>query len=138
LVFETNQNSFARSLKISKTQPMQDFFFLKTNGNYIRVDYSDIIYIECLKNYVRIGTTKKAYIILITMKHVEEILPQELFCRIHRSYIVSLKQISRFDQKYVYVGEKKLPVSEQYRNTLIGKFIILTPESRSKVGFSKN
>jgi len=117
---------------------MQDFFFLKTNGDYTRIDYSDITYIECLKNYVRVVTAKKTFIFLATMKHVEEILPQDKFCRIHRSYIVSLKQISRFDQKYVYVGEKKFPVSEQYRNALMGKFIVLTPESRSKLNFSKN
>lgn len=117
---------------------MQDFFFLKTNGDYTRVNYSDIIYVECLKNYVRIVTTKKIFVVLVTMKHVEEMLPHDKFCRIHRSYLVSLNQINRFDNKYVNVGEKRLPVSEQYRNILLEKFTILTPESRNKVSFSKN
>jgi DNA-binding LytR/AlgR family response regulator len=117
---------------------MQDFFFLKTNGNYVRINYSDIVYIECVNRYIRIITAKKTFVVLVTMKHVEEILPQDKFCRIHRSYIVSLNHISCFSNKHVNVGENKLPVSEQYRDVLMGKFRILTPESRNKVSFSKN
>ncbi len=117
---------------------MQDFFFLKTNGDYTRINYSDIVYIECLKNYVRIVTTKAAFMIMDTLKHVEEILPQASFCRIHRSYIVSLNQINRFNGRHVIVREKKLPIGNQHRDALMSKLLILTPEPRTKIPFSKN
>lgn len=117
---------------------MQDFFFLKTNGDYTRVNYSDIVYVECLKNYVRIVTAKTAFIVLVTMKHAEEILPPDKFCRIHRSYIVALNHINRFNSKCVSIGEKELPISEQYKEALIGKVITLTPESRNKENFCGN
>ena len=111
---------------------MQNFFFVKTNGDYTRVDYSDIIYIESIDNYVRIITARKFFIVLATLKHAEEILPEDKFCRIHRSYLVSLDHISCFSSKYVKVGDCKLPVSLQYRDILAGRLIILAPESRIK------
>jgi DNA-binding LytR/AlgR family response regulator len=114
---------------------MQNAFFLKTNGDYTRINYSDIIYIECVKNYVRIITTKTAFIALVTMKHVEKILPQDEFCRIHRSYIVSLNHIHRFSNKYVNIGERRLPISDQNKDILMEKFVILTPASRNKNEF---
>jgi DNA-binding LytR/AlgR family response regulator len=117
---------------------MQNFFFLKTNGDYIRVNYSDLVYIECVKNYLRIVTTKGTHMVPVTMKHIEEILPQDKFCKIHRSYIVSLNHIDRFNNKWIYMREKKLPISEQHRDIFMGKFMILTPQPRSKVSFSKN
>lgn len=117
---------------------MQDFFFVKTNGDYTRVNYSDIIYIESIDNYVRIITAKKLFIVLATMKHVEAILPKDKFCRIHRSYLVSLNHIDCFSSRYVKLGDSKLPISQQYRDNLAGKLVILAPESRNKINFSKN
>lgn len=117
---------------------MQDFFFLKTNGDFTRVDYSDIRYIEGLKNYVRIVTVKTVFIVLVTMKHIEEILPQERFCRVHRSYIVALRHISRFNFRNIIIAEKKIPISEQYRDVFMRKVVIVLPEPRNKIFFSKN
>ena len=117
---------------------MRDFFFIKTNGDYTKVKFGKLVYIECLKNYVRIVTKKNSYIILGTMKHVEELMPTDRFCRIHRSYIISIKHINRFNGKSVTVGEKNLPISEQYRSILLKKVITLNSETKSKQDPTEN
>jgi DNA-binding LytR/AlgR family response regulator len=66
------------------------------------------------------------------MKNIEEILPQDQFCRVHRSYIVSLNHIDCFNGKSVTIGQKNFPLSEQYRNILLKKVITLTPEMKSR------
>ena len=117
---------------------MRDFLFIKTNGDYTKVKFSKLVYIECLKNYVRIVTKKSSYVILGTMKHVEELMPADQFCRIHRSYIISIKHINRFNGKSVTVGEKNLPLSEQYRSILLKKVITLSPDAKSKEDPTEN
>lgn len=117
---------------------MRDFLFIKTNRDYTKIRFSKLVYIECLKNYVRIVTKKNSYVILGTMKHVEEVMPPDQFCRIHRSYIISIKHINRFNGKSVTVGEKNLPLSEQYRSILRKKLIMLTPDAKSKNSSAEN
>ena len=117
---------------------MLDFLFVKVDKDYTRVSYSDIIYIEGLKNYVKIVTTKSSYIILVTMKQVEERLPQDKFCRIHRSYIISLNHILQFNSKCVNIGLRALPISEHHRDVLFEKVITLSAEPRNKSNFSQD
>jgi DNA-binding LytR/AlgR family response regulator len=112
---------------------MQDFLFIKIENVYTKISFSDIIYIESLRNYARLISTKNIYIILVTMKHVEEILPQNLFCRIHRSFIVSLNHVTGFNSNYVYIAGKSFPLSEQYRVILMQRIITLSGEPRNKL-----
>jgi len=72
------------------------------------------------------------------MRQVEETLPQDRFCRIHRSYIVSINHIKKFNNKTVNVGDKNLPIRDQYRNILMGKIVTLSPVPRNKQSFSSN
>ena len=117
---------------------MLDFLFVKVDKDYTRVSYSDIIYIEGLKNYVKIVTTKSSYIILVTMKQVEERLPQDKFCRIHRSYIISLNHILQFNSKCVNIGLRALPISEHHRDVLFEKVITLSTETRNMSNFPQD
>jgi len=116
---------------------MADFLFVKIDGDFTKINYSDIIYIECLKNYVKIVTTKRTYIVLVTMKHIEERLPQDQFCRIHRSYIVALKHVDCFNSKSVNMGVKTLPLTEHHRNLLLEKVITISAEPRSRTNFGE-
>jgi DNA-binding LytR/AlgR family response regulator len=105
---------------------MQPFFFIKDKGKYVKVCFEEIAYIEALDNYIRLFTDAKAYMVLSTMKQLETLLPAEFFCRIHRSYIVSLGRITSFDKYNVYLGSKNLPLSEQYKNVL-HQSVVLVP-----------
>lgn len=110
-----------------KTQPKQpsdqntpDYFFVNVDYSLLKIITSDIIYIEGLKDYVKIHlkSTNKPVVPRITMKGLEELLPTSQFIRIHKSYIVSINSITAIRKNSVFIGTLELPVSENYRDNL--------------------
>ena len=110
---------------------MQDFLFIQIGKKHSKLFFSEIIYIESLKNYVQIVTGRNKYMIKITIRSVEAVLPKEKFCRIHRSYIVALNTITDFTNEYLQIPGKKLPLGEQYKKLLFDRVITIGSESRS-------
>lgn len=110
---------------------MPEFFFVRIDRKYIRIAYDELIYVEACKNYTRLVTQSKQYIVLISMKQVEAILPSTLFCRVHRSYIVSINRITSFEHETIWLGEKEIPLSATYKDQLMGRITILASEARS-------
>ena len=101
----------------------EDFTFVKADKKYIKVKFSEVLYIEGLKDYVIIRTEKGRVITLQTMKSLEEKLPQKMFKRIHRSYIVNIDQIRAVVGNMIEVMEKgqpkHLPIGKNYREQLL-------------------
>jgi DNA-binding LytR/AlgR family response regulator len=108
---------------------MQEFLFFKIEKTYVRLWFSEILYIQAENKYVTIFTPQRSYLTLSSMNHIEKMLPSELFCRIHRSYIVSLEHICRFDNELVYIGDKKIPIAEQYKNVLKNSVVIVNGDN---------
>ncbi len=100
-----------------------DYFFVKSDKKLVRVKYSDIIYIEGLKDYVIIRMENGRVISLQTMKSLEDKLPASQFIRVHRSYIVNLEKIVAIVGNMVEVTEKgavkHLPIGKNYRDILL-------------------
>ena len=100
-----------------------DFIFVKADKKLVKINYSDIIYIEGLKDYVIIRMDKGRVITLQTMKSLEDKLPAAHFKRIHRSYIVSIDKINAIVGNMVEVVEKNqpkhLPIGKNYRDELL-------------------
>src|SRR5258705_12702443 len=90
------------------------FLFIKLDGRYLKVCYHDILYVEPLNKYVRLVTKKKFYLVSSTMNYIENILPPDIFCRIHRSYIISLEHTNEFDNDFLFIDNKELPIGKQY------------------------
>lgn len=111
---------------------MQPYFFVRHESRYIKLSVREILYVESVKNYVRVVTTGKSYLVLISLRQMEEELPQELFCRVHRGYLVSLPHIISFDSNTVQVDKKQIPISEQYRQVLFSRVKILISDTRQK------
>jgi hypothetical protein len=84
----------------------------------VKVDFHNILYIEARKNYTRLVMADRSAMVLITLKQWERILPPQLFCRVHRGYIVSIERILSFDNKYVYLPGMNIAIGDQYRNAL--------------------
>ena len=108
---------------------MQDFLFFRIEKTYIRFKFADILYVQAENKHVTIVTKDKSYRGLSSMKHIEKKLPAELFCRIHRCYIVSLAQICQFDNEIVHIGAKKIPLAEQYKNILKSSVVIVNGDN---------
>ena len=92
-----------------------DYCFVKTDHNFIKVEFQKILYIEGLENYVRICCENKTVLALNTMKNMEAALAQYNFLRIHRSYLVNLDKVDSVLNYNFYVGDKVLPIGKSYR-----------------------
>jgi len=93
----------------------EDYIFVKTEYSMKRVDFSDILYIEGLKEYLSIFTTQGRIITLQNFKNVEEALPENDFIRVHRSYIVSIKKIESVEKNRIKIGDKIIPIGDSYK-----------------------
>lgn len=103
----------------SKKSDETDHMFIKKNKGYSRVNYEDITFVEALADYVQVNTTKERFTVLSTMKSISQRLPSDKFLRIHRSYIVQVKKIERIDENMVSIGDKTVPVSRSYKESLM-------------------
>lgn len=102
----------------------KEYTFVKHNGKMLKVNFSDILYIEALNEYINIKTHATGIITLQSMKNIEKILPESRFIRIHKSFIVSLNKIDSIEGQCVNIGNKKLPIGNKYKNKFFEKIFI--------------
>jgi len=99
------------------SQEPKKFLLVKVDYQTIRVDLDSITYIEGLKDYIKIYTdTSKPIITLNTLKNLTEKLPSLSFARIHKSYIISLSKIQSISRGRIKIGEKVIPLGENYKD----------------------
>lgn len=115
---------------------MSTYFFIKVDGKFVKVCYQDILYVEGSRNYTKIITKSKQYLVLLTMKRIEQFLPASLFKRIHKSFIVSLEKIIEFDKEKVKLKGAELPIGHHYKNEL-EKAVPIINESSGMAALSK-
>ena len=111
---------------------MRNYFFIRINGKYIKINFHEIIFVEGCKNYTKIITDQRSYLVLVTMKRMEEVLPVALFQRIHKSFIVSLDRIVEFNADAVYLKGNELPIGHLYKGVL-EKAVLIANDSFCKV-----
>jgi two-component system response regulator LytT len=102
---------------IQPSGKIRDYIFLKVEYQLIKVKHAEILYVEGLKDYVKVHVTTQdnPIISLSTLKAMEESLPSESFYRIHRSYIVNLDKVHAISKSSVEIGKKILTISENHR-----------------------
>ncbi|WP_312767153.1 LytTR family DNA-binding domain-containing protein [Epilithonimonas sp.] len=98
-------------------QDSQDsYFFVKSSGKQYKVNFNDILFIESIKDYVNIKTENQEYIVLDTLKSLENQLPEN-FARVHKSFILNLEKIEKIDVKNVILDSgKEIPIGETYKS----------------------
>lgn len=96
------------------------FIFVKSEYKLVKIMFDDILYIEGVKDYVKIylNNDHKPIMTLMNMKKIEESLPKPEFMRIHRSYIVHMKKIDGIDRFRIVIGDAILPISDSYKTIL--------------------
>jgi DNA-binding LytR/AlgR family response regulator len=115
---------FEKSIqKLLKNAPPElpsdkDYLFVKTSGKLVKLLHKDILYIESLKDYIKIHTTHGSYVTLITMKAVQELLRKHEFVRIHRSFVVSVARIIAIGRSEVKLDEITLPIGIKFKNSV--------------------
>ena len=97
---------------------VKDFIFLNAERKKVKILFSEIVYIESQREYIKIVTTKREYISKITTHEMEDILPSHLFKRIHRSFIISVSKIESYTAEMVDVNGVSIPIGRGYRDII--------------------
>jgi two-component system LytT family response regulator len=97
------------------------FIFIKTEYRLERVDFDDIIYIEGMKDYLRIFCTDKKIMTLQSFAKMEESLPAKKFCRVHKSFIVAIDKIKSVERGVIVIADRRIPVSNTYKENFFSK-----------------
>lgn len=94
------------------------YIFVKSDYKLVRINFDDILYVEGLKDYVKIylSSSPRPILSLTSMRSLEETLPAAFFYRTHRSYIVNMQRVTVVERGQIVFGEKHLPVSDSYKD----------------------
>ena len=113
----TTVNVPTSSLESPETK---DFVFLNVQKKKVKVLFSELLYIESQREYVRVVTTKKEYLAKMSTHEIEALLPAQRFKRIHRSFIVALEKIESYTAEVVELNGVGIPIGRGYREVLEG------------------
>jgi DNA-binding LytR/AlgR family response regulator len=92
-----------------------EFIFVKTENRLEKINLQDILYIEGMRDYRRIHTKDKRIMTLQNFKEFELIIPSDIICRVHKSYMVSLSKIESIERNRIRIGDQMIPISETYK-----------------------
>lgn len=101
------------------TPASDDFIFIKSDYKTLRVNVSDIQFIEGSRNYVKLHTCNKKIMSLQNLKFLEEQLQPYRFIRIHKSYIISMKYIDSIEKDFVRIGQHELPIGDSFKDSFV-------------------
>ena len=112
------------SQKTSANQTLQKtdrYIFVKTEYRLERVDLENILYIEGMKDYLRIICTDKKIMTLQSFARIEESLPANKFCRVHKSFIVAINKIRSVERGVILIADQRIPVSNTYKEIFFSR-----------------
>jgi DNA-binding LytR/AlgR family response regulator len=98
---------------------LSDSIFVRHHNTMVKIDIKDILYIEAERNYCRIYSKTKEYLLVMTLKDMAEKLPQQHFLRVHRSFIINLSQINEIATSHIIISKKAIPVSKTLKEELL-------------------
>jgi DNA-binding LytR/AlgR family response regulator len=106
------------SLKKEKPDLINDFIFVKSKLKKLKIHASTIKWIEALGDYMKVVTDAEVHVVLSTMKSMEADLVGKNFLRVHKSYIINVDRINRFNNKFAEIGNDKVPLSRNKKEQL--------------------
>lgn len=96
----------------------RDFIFVNVQKKKVKILFSEIVYIESQREYIRITTTKNEYLSKMSTHEIEAMLPPHLFRRVHRSYIVSIRRIESYTAEMIEINGVSIPIGKGYRDSI--------------------
>lgn len=101
----------------SKAEENQEsFIFLKVDKKLVKVKFNDILYIESLKDYIKVFTISDNHLVHKSLTSITEELPQDLFLRIHRSFTIAIDKVNSLEGNSVEIASKRIPLGRKYIN----------------------
>jgi two-component system LytT family response regulator len=113
-----NKVTQKEKVKSNEGDELKDFIFLNVQKKKVKILFSEILYIESQREYIKLKTTKNEYISKMGTKEIEELLPADQFKRIHRSFIVSINKIESYTADTVELNGISIPIGRGYRDVI--------------------
>jgi two-component system, LytTR family, response regulator len=101
----------------SDAQP--DFIFVKTENRLEKIMLNEIVFIEGMRDYLRIHTVNKKIMTLQNFSELEKLIPSSLVCRVHKSYMVALNKIDSIERSRIKIADQLIPISETYKEAFL-------------------
>jgi two-component system, LytTR family, response regulator len=112
-------NKAQENLNQRITEKQLDFIFVKTENRLEKIMISDILYIEGMRDYLRIHTSNKKIMTLQSFNELEQLIPAHLVCRVHKSYMVAVNKIESIERSRIKIADQIIPVSETYKEAFL-------------------
>ena len=105
-------------------EPIADeYFFVKSDRKYFKVNFEDILFVEGLKDYVILQLSEQRIITRMNLKAIYDVLPKSLFLRVNKSYIVNTAQIEAFDNNDIFIKNYEIAIGNSYRDIFFEEFV---------------
>jgi two-component system LytT family response regulator len=104
--------------KMPNKNSEQDYLFVKTENRLEKINLKEILFIEGMGDYRRIHLPTKRIMTLQTFTEFEKIIPSNIICRVHKSYMISIQQIESIERNRIKIQDHLIPISETYRSRL--------------------
>lgn len=127
--FARFMKAFERALKNRKTSALstpvskEEFFFLKVDKSHVKILVDDILYIESVKDYVRLKTKDNEWVSYQSLTSITEGLPADRFLRIHRSFTIAIMKVEKITGSHVQIAGESIPISREQKATAIRKIM---------------
>ena len=112
-------NKAQENLNQRSTEKQLDFIFVKTENRLEKIMISDILYIEGMRDYLRIHTATKKIMTLQSFNELEQLIPAHIVCRVHKSYMVAVSKIESIERSRIKIADQIIPVSETYKEAFL-------------------
>ena len=106
-------------LRTETSEDEGDYIFIKSNLKKLKIFTSKIKWIEAFGDYVKVVTEEDSNLVLSTMKSFEKDLSQDKFIRVHKSYIINIDKVERFNSRFAEIGITKIPLSRHKKEALV-------------------
>jgi DNA-binding LytR/AlgR family response regulator len=118
-IIQMNGHRFIEAESHAEEEKREPFVYFRCDRKMVRVMLNDILYIESMKDYVKIFTGSGMLMTKQSITSVEAMLPEREFIRTHRSYIISLDKVKTFTNELIGVGKTEIPIGKLFRNNVI-------------------
>jgi DNA-binding LytR/AlgR family response regulator len=99
-----------------KTEKLaSDFMFIKDGTTNYKINFNDLLYIQAYGNFAKLYLIQQTLMVSVTMKQLEKDLPEKLFTRVHKSYIVNIQKVSKIEGNFVFMDKTALPIGAVYK-----------------------
>jgi DNA-binding LytR/AlgR family response regulator len=120
VTFERFNLTISKFLKKHIVQePLKNYTYFKVDGSLVKVYHADILFAQSIKDYIIISTPKQKYIIHMTMKFLVNLLPGDMFIRVHRSFMIGTTHITVIGRNFIELDTLRIPVGENYKSEVL-------------------